>query len=53
MAYEVMIRNEEGEPLGMETHYDDEPGYWDDQYDFDADYGPATEQYGLPYEWDE
>jgi hypothetical protein len=45
MSYTQMITNDLGEPLGTETLYDDEPGYyseWDDDYgpeDYDEDDG--------------
>jgi hypothetical protein len=56
MPSQQMYRNEYGEPLGIETHYDD--GYDFEPYDFD-EYGPDdwdeepdTTQDGFPFETD-
>lgn len=53
MSYTGMVVNEVGEPLGVETLYDDEPDYYDDD-DYDVmDDGPDEYvQDGFPYETD-
>jgi hypothetical protein len=56
-----MVTNEVGEPLGIETLYDDEPGFdfRDDDYltddddgDWDEDDEPDTTEDGFPHETD-
>lgn len=42
MAYQTMVTNEDGEPLGIETHYDDEFPDYDSPFDDDfPDYDPG------------
>ena len=54
MSYLVMVTNDEGEPLGTETLYDDEPDYYDEdsfgpeEYDGDADYIDAQGDAAYP-----
>jgi hypothetical protein len=58
MAYQQMVTNDEGEPLGTETLYDDETSYWDghdfgEEYsDLEEDDEPDTTEDGFPYETD-
>lgn len=59
MAYQTTLTNDEGEILGIETHYDDgDDGDYIDWYedldrfaDFDDD-EPDTTQDGFPHETD-
>jgi hypothetical protein len=55
VSYQQLVTNEAGEPLGIETLYDDEPAYWDG-YDFgepfDEDDEPDTTEDGFPHETD-
>lgn len=60
MAYQTMVTNEDGEPLGIETHYDDEfydspfdddEGPWDGPEDYEDDPFRSEQETDLAGEW--